>query len=192
MLPWALPAVGLACLTLVAGAAVVPAACATGLRVAASTAGVPAVSTVTLPKITIRPLGQPRPLLGTRSKSPNWSGYDVTGGPFTSVTASWRQPRVPASSSFLTDAAFWVGLDGDTPDPGADPPQTVEQIGTEGYSMQGRVYYDAWYEMYPAPPTSSPARSWPSTPATGSRPASPGLRPRRPAAPPRRRRRSSP
>ena len=27
---------------------------------------------------------------------------------------------------------------------------TVEQTGTEGYSQDGSVYYDAWYEMYPA------------------------------------------
>ena len=36
------------------------------------------------------------------------------------------------------------GLDGD----GSD---TVEQIGTEGYS-EGAVGYDAWYELYPAAP----------------------------------------
>ena len=158
VLPWAVPAIGLAALPVLVGAALAPAACAGTPGAVASTASSPA-GAVTVPRITIPPLRQPQPLLGephsilgTRTQSPNWSGYDVvTGGPFTSVTATWRQPRVRASSYF-TDVAFWVGLDGDTADPGGDAPQTVEQIGTEGYSLQGDVYYDAWYEMYPAAP----------------------------------------
>ena len=88
-----------------------------------------------------RPQTHTRPRLGARSQSLNWSGYDVTGGPFTTVTATWVQPRVKNSGGAFTDAAFWVGLDGD----GSD---TVEQIGTEAYS-QGVVGYAAWYEMYP-------------------------------------------
>jgi len=155
VLPWVLSAISLAALPTLAGTVFVPAACAATHGTAASTARAPAVVTVTLPRITTPRLGQPHPLLGephsllgTRSTSNNWSGYDVvTGGPFTSVTATWRQPRVRSSSAFFTDAAFWVGLDGDTPDPDNDPAQTVEQIGTEGYTLQG-VHYDAWYEMF--------------------------------------------
>jgi Peptidase A4 family len=94
--------------------------------------------------IPLRPLTHTHPLLGTDSQSTNWSGYDVTGGPFTSVTATWTQPRVRPSGSRFSDVAFWVGLDGDTSG-------TVEQIGTEGFS-EGVVGYDAWYEMYPNPP----------------------------------------
>jgi hypothetical protein len=71
----------------------------------------------------------------------NWSGYSATGGAYTSVTATWTQPAVTARSK-ETYAAFWVGLDGD----GSD---TVEQIGTMGYTYGGRSYYTAWYEMYP-------------------------------------------
>jgi hypothetical protein len=149
LLPWAVPAIGLAALTVVAGALFAPAAGAATLPRAPSTAGVRAFAPATLSAVAVRALGGPRPLLGTRSKSPNWAGYDVTGGPFTSVTATWTQPRVRASDSLFTDAAFWVGIDGDTSDPVNDPPRTVEQIGTEGFSLQG-VYYDAWYEMYPA------------------------------------------
>ena len=73
----------------------------------------------------------------------NWAGYAATGGGLTSVTASWTQPAVQADSSSESDAAFWVGLDG-------DGSNSVEQIGTEGYSQGGSVGYDAWYEMYPA------------------------------------------
>ena len=90
----------------------------------------------------------PRPLgatvNGTETTSVNWCGYDVLIGPYESVTATWVQPKVYSSGGVLSDAAFWVGLDG-------DGSNTVEQIGTEGYS-QGVVAYDAWYEMYPDNP----------------------------------------
>ncbi len=110
-------------------------------------------ATTRRPLIVVAPLGQPGPLLGSRWQSPNWAGYDVTsGGPFTSAAADWTQPRVRPSVDY-TDAAFWVGLDGDTQDPVHDPPQTVEQIGTEGFTLSGHVFYDAWYELYPAPAT---------------------------------------
>ena len=82
-----------------------------------------------------------RPLLGTRDESLNWSGYDVSGGTYSTVTATWVQPRVKSSGGSFSATAFWVGLDGD----GSD---TVEQIGTEAYS-EGAVAYTAWYEMYP-------------------------------------------
>jgi hypothetical protein len=110
-----------------------------------------APAAVRRPAIVVAPLGHPGPLLGSRGQSPNWAGYDVTsGGPFTSAAADWTQPRVRPSAAY-TDAAFWVGLDGDTQDPLDDPPQTVEQIGTEGFTLSGHVFYDAWYELYPAP-----------------------------------------
>jgi hypothetical protein len=92
----------------------------------------------------VRPPTHTHPRLGTQSQSQDWSGYDVTEGPFTIVTATWTQPRVKLSGSTFSDAAFWVGLDG-------DGSNTVEQIGTEGYS-EGVVVYDAWYEMYPDSP----------------------------------------
>ena len=78
--------------------------------------------------------------------SVNWAGYSVTSSSgFTSVTATWTQPAVKASEA-ETYAAFWVGLDGDS----GREKDTVEQIGTMGYTSGGHAYYDAWYEMYPA------------------------------------------
>jgi len=77
------------------------------------------------------------------STSLNWSGYSATGGPFTSVTATWTQPAVvPRSREHY--AAFWVGIDG-------DGSNTVEQIGTLGYTSGGHSYYEAWFELYPGP-----------------------------------------
>ena len=73
----------------------------------------------------------------------NWAGYDVTGGGLSSVTATWTQPFAQSTSPPDSDAAFWVGLDG-------DGSSTVEQTGTEAYMEDGSIHYDAWYEMYPA------------------------------------------
>jgi hypothetical protein len=75
------------------------------------------------------------------STSVNWSGYSATGGLYNSVTATWTQPSVVPRTT-QSFAAFWVGLDGD----GSD---SVEQIGTMGYTAAGKSYYSAWYEMYP-------------------------------------------
>ena len=96
-----------------------------------------------------RRIGHVRPgfggvLGGAIVSSSNWAGYDATGDDFESVQATWSQPYVQPDYSKDTDGCFWVGLDGD------GGSQTVEQIGTEGYSQDGSVSYDAWYEMYPA------------------------------------------
>ncbi len=88
------------------------------------------------------PFRGPDLLEGTSEQSTNWAGYDAIGGGFTSVTASWVQPAIAPTSS-ETYAAFWAGLDG-------DGSSTVEQTGTLAYSENGEVYYEAWYEMYPA------------------------------------------
>src|SRR5262245_7033344 len=58
----------------------------------------------------------------TNSTSSNWSGYAVTGGRYTSVSASWTEPSVSCSGTAYS--SFWVGLDGDTSG-------TVEQTGTD-------------------------------------------------------------
>ena len=95
----------------------------------------------------IRRIGHARPGLGgmfggAQVTSGNWAGYDVTGGGFTSVSATWTQPSVQPNYSIDTASSFWVGLDG-------DGSSTVEQCGTEADSTGGVVSYDAWYEMYP-------------------------------------------
>jgi len=98
---------------------------------------------------------------GTTTTSVNWSGYDdSTDGPFGTVTSTWVQPRVRVTGSTFSDAAFWVGLDGDNSD-------TVEQIGTEGYS-EGVAGYDAWYEMYPLYPVAIDMAIHPGDVMTGT------------------------
>ena len=110
---------------------------------------------------TLLPLQVGRAPQKTPTTSANWSGYDVaSAGPFSSVSATWTEPRVRPSGAF-TDAAFWVGLDG-------DGSNTVEQIGSESYSQGGTVAYDAWYEMYPAPAVSVPLTIRPGDVLTGT------------------------
>src|SRR5919202_7101710 len=75
------------------------------------------------------------------STSSNWAGYAVTGGRYTSVSATWTQPAVSCTST-NTWSSFWVGLDG-------DGSSTVEQTGTEADCSSGRAVYSSWYEMYP-------------------------------------------
>jgi hypothetical protein len=77
----------------------------------------------------------------TRSTSTNWAGYSATGGTFTSVSATWKQPAATCTSA-TAYSSFWVGLDG-------DGTNTVEQIGTDADCSGGKAVYYAWYEMYP-------------------------------------------
>src|SRR5438270_8554254 len=76
----------------------------------------------------------------TDSTSSNWSGYAVTGGRYTSVSASWTEPTATCSGTAYS--SFWVGLDGDTSN-------TVEQTGTDADCSGSTPQYYAWYEMYP-------------------------------------------
>jgi hypothetical protein len=76
--------------------------------------------------------------------SVNWSGYSANGGTFTSVAATWTQPRVSCSGSDAW-SSFWVGLDG-------DGSRTVEQTGTAAECHRGSPVYYGWFEMYPAYP----------------------------------------
>lgn len=81
---------------------------------------------------------------GTDAASLNWAGYASTTGPFTSVSATWIQPKATCTSA-TTYSAFWVGLDG-------DGSNSVEQTGSEVDCFAGMPHYYSWYEMYPKYP----------------------------------------
>jgi hypothetical protein len=76
--------------------------------------------------------------------STNWAGYATYGSTYTSVSATWTQPKVTCSKGDGY-SSFWVGLDGYNSD-------SVEQTGTEADCSGGSASYSAWYEMYPAYP----------------------------------------
>jgi hypothetical protein len=77
----------------------------------------------------------------TQVESTNWSGYAGTTGTYTSVTASWTQPKGTCTSGDQY-SAFWVGLDGYSS-------STVEQTGSEVDCVGRTAEYYAWYEAYP-------------------------------------------
>ncbi len=80
----------------------------------------------------------------------NWSGYasadnvlNPTVGSVTNVIASWKVPRISASTpSANTWCSVWVGIDGLTSN-------TVQQIGTEHDWSNGKQVNYVWFEMYP-------------------------------------------
>jgi hypothetical protein len=77
-----------------------------------------------------------------QSTSRNWSGYAVRGGVYTSVSGTWVVPEVPVEGPFGADAA-WVGI-------GGYRTRDLIQAGTQSISSgDGRVAYQAWYEMLP-------------------------------------------
>jgi hypothetical protein len=92
-------------------------------------------------------LAQTHGVKNASTTSTNWAGYAVTGsnGHFTSVSASWTQPKATCSGSGDKYAAFWVGLDGYSSD-------SVEQTGTDSDCDGSSPDYYGWYEMYPANP----------------------------------------
>jgi len=77
-----------------------------------------------------------------QASSTNWSGYAATTGTYTSVSASWVQPKGTCTSGDQY-AAFWIGLDGYSS-------STVEQTGSEVDCVGRTAEYYAWYEAYPA------------------------------------------
>jgi hypothetical protein len=87
-------------------------------------------------------LGAPG-LASAQTSGGTWAGYVADSTTYTSVSATWVQPKVTCSGTSDSYVAFWVGLDGYTD-------STVEQIGTEAECVSGTAEYFAWYELYPA------------------------------------------
>jgi hypothetical protein len=96
--------------------------------------------------------------------SANWAGYAVSDSTtlatgttdpaqtaplqFTSVTATWKVPKVTCSADTSPAfSAFWVGLGGYS-----DGAQALEQIGVDAdCTRDAEPTYYAWYELVPAP-----------------------------------------
>jgi hypothetical protein len=88
-------------------------------------------------------------LTAQQELSQNWSGYVVqssSGKDFSTVSGSWVQPTVKASSGTGTGySAAWVGLGGSS-----QQSQSLEQVGTAADVVNGRPTYYAWYELVPS------------------------------------------
>jgi Peptidase A4 family len=78
--------------------------------------------------------------------SQNWAGYVASGKQFSTVSGSWTEPTVTASSdSNQAYSAQWVGLGGAN-----NSSSSLEQIGTGADYVNGKPDYYAWYELLPA------------------------------------------
>jgi hypothetical protein len=108
-------------------------------------AGVVAQDTVTIAVAgsALPSLAAPQP-----GMSNNWSGYIVTGGPFTAAAGTFNVPNVTAGTSD-TDTSQWVGIDG------VDNSNLI-QAGVDESVQGGSVTDFAWWEILPAPATVIP------------------------------------
>jgi hypothetical protein len=82
--------------------------------------------------------------------SSNWSGYvdTKTSSTYTKITGKWKEPGISGctSSSPLSAAVFWIGIDGIS---SSDP--TVEQDGSGVIcGGGGATEYFTWWELFPS------------------------------------------
>jgi hypothetical protein len=89
-----------------------------------------------------------------QSVSSNWAGYVAKGRQastrFSEVSGSWVQPSITPGFG-NSYSVFWVGLGGS-----GGKSNALEQVGTEGDVIDGKVEYHAWYELVPAGPVKLP------------------------------------
>ncbi len=105
--------------------------------------GLLAQVTPTLAQMTVhRVTGLPHNAGRETNVSSNWAGYIATGGSFTSVGGSWIVPQ--ANATRTSADATWVGI-------GGLAHSDLIQTGTQAIvNNNGRISYQAWYEMLPA------------------------------------------
>jgi hypothetical protein len=84
--------------------------------------------------------------------STNWSGYAVTGSAFTTASGKWSVPQVipPRRTRANLFSSTWVGIDGFNN-------SNLIQAGTEQDWVNGAPFYQAWWEILPAPETPIPS-----------------------------------
>jgi hypothetical protein len=99
-----------------------------------------------VPFLTVNAAIAPNSPAGAGS-SLNWSGYETTGGTYTSVGANWIVPNstAPAGATVneLSADATWVGI-------GGVSSRDLIQAGTQTVFQNGSPSYQAWYETLPA------------------------------------------
>lgn len=77
--------------------------------------------------------------------STNWSGYAITGGPYNSITGTWKVTAV-SSTSGSSYSSTWIGIDGFNN-------SDLIQTGTEADYYNKSAHYNAWWEILPAAET---------------------------------------
>jgi hypothetical protein len=91
--------------------------------------------------------------------SPNWSGYGITGGPFTQASGIFTVPGLGTGAKCTSELSEWVGLDGmSAPSLPADP--SLIQAGISEFAIgpvtgkctPQRPFAFSWWEIVPSPP----------------------------------------
>ena len=89
--------------------------------------------------------------VATTMTSSNWSGYAVTGGPYSGVSGTFTVPSLEAGDTSADQMAVWVGIDGFT-----TGDNSLIQAGVEEYvdpNNPGTFSVFPWWEILPAPET---------------------------------------
>ncbi len=87
----------------------------------------------------------------TKVSSQNWSGYVVTGGPYTSVAGTFTVPSLESGDTSTDQLAVWVGIDGF-----AYGDKSLIQAGVEervNPNAPGTFSVFPWWEILPAAET---------------------------------------
>jgi hypothetical protein len=134
---------------------------ATTTVASAVTTTTPAATTTTPAATTTLPPSATTTVAGSgvqQLSSSNWSGYAVTGGPFTGANATFTVPFITTAASCSAHVSEWVGIDGFNP-PGqpADSPLIqagIDESDTNPATDQctpGSFFVWPWWEVLPAP-----------------------------------------
>jgi hypothetical protein len=89
----------------------------------------------------------------TDETSPNWSGYEVDGGPFTSVSGTFTVPSLTTASTCDERLSEWVGVDGGSNDSGTLIQAGVDESSIDpstGACNSNEFYIWPWWEILPA------------------------------------------
>jgi hypothetical protein len=86
---------------------------------------------------------------------PNWSGYVLTGGPFTGVSGTFTVPSLYNDGSCGDGLSSWVGIDGNS---GvgllqAGVQESYNNPSTGGCDPSASYWIEPWWEVLPAPET---------------------------------------
>jgi hypothetical protein len=125
------------------------------------------VTTTTTPVRTTTSTTRPAPARATapvsasnfyQQQSPNWSGYAVGGGPFSSVAGTFSIPSLGTTATCDQELGEWVGVDGqNAPNLPPDPDLIQAGIGESltnpvtGSCTPGQFWFWSWWEVLPAP-----------------------------------------
>ncbi len=91
-----------------------------------------------------------------QTTSDNWSGYDVTGGPYTVASGTFTIPYIDNNASCDAHVSEWVGIDGATAADTSLIQAGIDESETDpstGQCTPGEFWLWPFWEVLPAPET---------------------------------------